>query len=109
MENDLTSGILATRRCREVCEATLDYCGTHQVLADAPHVLSYLQDCIEICRVNEAFLTRKSAQYAWTCVACAEICGVCANALREYRFDLQLRRCAEACRACDEVCGSLAV
>lgn len=109
MEKDLTSGLLASRRCREVCETTLDYGVTHQVLNDAPHIISFIQDCIEICRANEAFLSRDSAQYAWTCVACAEICGVCASALREYESDPQLLRCAEACAACDEACGRLAV
>lgn len=109
MVRDLTPGILASRRCREVCETTLDYCVTHQVLAEAPHVLGFIQDCIEICRANEAFLARNSAQYAWTCVACAEMAGVCASALQDYASDPQLLRCAEACRACDEVCGGMAV
>lgn len=109
MERDLTPAILASRQCREVCETTLDYAVTHQVLNDAPHILGFIQDCIEISRANEAFLSRSSAQYAWTCVACAEMAGVCASALREYASDPQLRRCVDACRACDEVCGGMAV
>ncbi len=95
-------------KCHQICELTLAHCakmgGDH---AEAKH-LAILKDCIDACKISEAFMLRGSSHSKCMCSECAEICDECAESCEKIDpNDAKMKECAEACRKCAESCREM--
>lgn len=92
------------KTCYTMCEEKLDYFlkkgGKH---AD-PARVQLMKDCITICKANEDFKTRGSANMAVLAKACADICYKCAKSCEELGDDT-LKDCIAMCRKCADSCN----
>jgi len=94
--------------CHGICLETVQYClekGGRD--AEASHI-RLLLDCAEICQTSADFMLHQSGFHPRTCLVCAEVCEACARDFDAFGDDVQMKRCAEACRRCAESCRGMA-
>ncbi len=103
-ESDACAG--DCKSCYTMCEEKLDYFlkkgGKH---AD-PARVQLMRDCIAICKTNEDFKTRGSANAALIAKACADICTKCAKSCEELGDD-SLKDCIAMCKKCSDSCKTM--
>lgn len=94
------------KSCYTMCEEKLDYFlkkgGKH---AD-PDRVQLMRDCITICKANEDFKTRGSANAGLLAKVCADICAKCAKSCEALNDD-SLRDCIAMCKKCSDSCKTM--
>ena len=94
--------------CHAICVETASHCLAMGNEHAAPHHITTLLDCAEICSTSADFMLRGSEHHPKTCGVCAELCRACAESCRAFADDAQMQRCADVCDRCAESCERMA-
>ena len=107
MDRSMRECIDACVDCARVCAETLTYCLSKGGEHVRPEHLKALQDCVDICATDAAFMVRGSEHHTELCGVCADVCQACAVSCEGFGNDAQMKACAEACRRAAESCRKM--
>ncbi len=109
MSKDMEQCIQACLDCYSVCTTTAAHCldmgGQH---ASRQHQATML-DCASICQTSAGFMLRGSPMHGRVCGVCAEACRACEQECRSMaNGDQMMLQCADVCRRCGDSCERMA-
>jgi len=101
----IQSCIDACNLCAEACEQQLHAAraATGSTERDAEHLL--IRDCAALCRLAAGSLAEVSAAAGVLCLACAQVCRMCAE--ERNAADQLARACRHCASECERLAGSL--
>lgn len=109
LNETLSRSIDLCHECKNVCTAAVGYCLDQGGRHAEPNHIRLLRSCAEICQTTVNFMLRGADLLPTVAIACAEVCGRCAESCATFDEDITMQRCAEVCRRCAEVCAGMAL
>jgi hypothetical protein len=100
------SCIQACYDCADACDICATECLRENDVKIIVKCIALDIDCAQLCRVAAGFMARGSAAASVICLACANICDMCAEECAKHPMP-HCQDCAAACRRCADECRQM--